>query len=210
MAAKLPLRRSLTRVRHTNRFAHIVQEDGPGQRRAHLNVRQTLADAATGPYAEGAEGALGPGKVGLCGLGAVQRALGADGPALGDVLEGLGVVVLVVVDGVVRDADDGALGDEVAVDGHAPGLDLAGQDAADRGGQAHGLVDAGAQVVARVEGGALDNVLDVVEGGPDLLDDLAQGVLVADEVEDGGGHGGGSGVGAGDNAAHYISTSFFS
>lgn len=195
---------ALAGVLDADGLAHVVHVDGAGEGGGHLDVGETLADAATGSDTKGAEGRRGEGDVVLGGLAADGGVLAADEPALGDVGVGAGVVVLVVVDGVVGDADDGAGGQGVAVNGHAAGENLAGQDAADRGGQTHGLVDAGAEVGAAAEGGAVDNLLDVVELGANLLGDLLEGVGVADEVEEGGSHGSRGGIGTGNDASDVL------
>lgn len=191
---------SLGRVLDPDGLAHVVREQSPSQGGRHLDIRQTLADAAPGPDAKGAEGALSGLDVGLAN-GAARLEDGAGDPALGRIRKRVGVVVLVVVDGVVRSADDGTLGQRFAIDRDAAGQDLARQDTADRWGQTHGLVDAGAQVGQSVELGTLFDVLDAGEGGTDLLGHASESGGVAAEVEESGGHGGGGGVGTGDDTS---------
>ena len=101
---------------------------------------------------------------------------------------------------VVRRSDDCTSGNKLVADGHAAREDLAGEEAADGGGHAHGFVDAGAEVGERGKGGSLADFLDVGECGADFLGDAGEGGGVADEVEEGGCHGCGGRVGAGDDA----------
>lgn len=59
-----------------------------------------------------------------------------------------------MVQGVVRDAEDGAGGEMVAVDPDAAGEDLAWEEAADGRREAEAFVEAGAQVGGLGEEGA--------------------------------------------------------
>lgn len=199
MTAPFQARVALAGISLSNGLADIVEEQRASQRGSHLNIGETFADAAARTDAEGAEGARGARDIVLDGLCAGEGVLGAGHPALGDVAVGLGVVGLVVVDGVVGSADHGAGGDEVAFDGDAAREDFTGENAADGGGHAHGLVDAGAEVGAGAQDGTVDDLLDVDELAADFLSHLGQGGGVADEVEQSSGHGGGSGVGSGDD-----------
>lgn len=202
MPSPLQLRASLTGILDAHGLSHVIHVHGAGQRGHHLVVREALADTAPRADAKGAEGALRKGHVVGRGDGAVEAAGRALDPPLGDVGKGRRVVRRVVVDGVVRDADDGALGDAVPVDGDAAREDLAREDAADRGREAHGFVDAGAEVGAGAEGGALDDLFGVGELGADFLGGFAEGVFVADEVEQSGGHGGRRGIRSSNDATN--------
>lgn len=205
MAAPFQARVALAGISLSNGLADIVEEQRASQRGSHLDIGETLADAAARTDAEGAEGAGGARDVILKSLGAGEGVLGAGHPALGDVAVGLGVVGLVVVDGVVGGADDGAGGDEVAFDGDAAGEDFTGENAADGGGHTHSLVDAGAEVGAGAQDRAVDDLLNVDELAADFLGHLGQSGGVADEVKQSSGHCGGSGVGSGNDTEACVS-----
>jgi len=154
---------------------HLEAPDEAGDGEAQLHVGDALADAATGAEREGVEGALGQ----------LEGLLVAVQPALRAVHVGLGVVGGVVVDGVDGHADASALGDVVAVD--LAGSDgLARQEAGHGRRQAHGLVDAGLEVLAVGQLLAGDDLLGRREARADLALQLGQLVGVAAQLEDGG------------------------
>ena len=69
-------------------------------------------------------------------------------PALRPPRVRVGEVVGVAVEGVLYDADLGGFGEVLVVDREAARLDVARQVVGDRGEDAHGFVDAGAEVGA--------------------------------------------------------------
>jgi hypothetical protein len=76
--------------------------------------------------------------------------------------------VRVAVEGVLDDADLGALGEELIVDYETARLDVAGQVVGNRGEDAHGFVDAGLEVGAGIEGWAETDLEYAGEGGADF------------------------------------------
>ena len=99
----------------------------------------------------------------------------------------------------MRHTDDGALGYVFAVDGDSTWQNLARQQAADGRGETHGFVDAGTEVGAGLQGGALVDIFYRRKLGADLGGHAGKSGRVADEIEQGGGHGGRGGVGPGDD-----------
>lgn len=71
-----------------------------------------------------------------------------------------------MVERVCGDADDGAGGEVVRVDGDAPGEDDAGEVRRDRGGAAESLFNACVEISARVELWSADDFVGGGEGGP--------------------------------------------
>lgn len=83
----------------------------------------------------------------------------------------------------MRHANDGALGNVLAVDGYPTGQDFARKETADGGGQAHCFVDASAEVGAALQARALVDIFNGSEAGADFGGDAGEGGRVADEVE---------------------------
>lgn len=126
-------------------LAHTPEIKRPHQRRhqkLHLRQRQTPPNTSPRTSREGIKRALRNLHI------LARRALLLDQPALGLELERLRVVVRVVVDAVDAGADVAAGRDVQAVDLGAGRVDFAPERAADGGGDAHGLVDAGAEIGA--------------------------------------------------------------
>ena len=133
------VRVTLSRINDADGLAHIIEVHGAGESVGHLNVGKTLADAATGSNAEGAEGTGSQRNLLFGSLAAGEGVEGTSDPSLGHVLIGRGVVGLVVVDGIMGNTDDCALRDGTAFDGHAARENLTGDDTTDRWGHSHGL-----------------------------------------------------------------------
>src|SRR6478609_4281446 len=92
---------TLSGISDADSLAHIIEVHGAGESVGHLDVGKTLADAATGSNAEGAECAGGQRNLLLSRLSAGEGVEGTSDPSLGHVLIGRGVVGLVVVDSVM-------------------------------------------------------------------------------------------------------------
>lgn len=148
MTAPFEVGASLAGIDDADGSPQIIKVDGAGKGSGHFGVSKALADAAARSNGEGAEGALSQGDV-VVGHGlAVQGVDFTSQPSLGSVAKGNGIAVLIVVNGIMGSTDNDALRKGVAINGHAAGEDLTGQNASDRGGETHGFVDAGAQVGA--------------------------------------------------------------
>jgi len=191
---------TFTRIIHPRSPTHIIQPQHTSQGIRHLDISQPLTNATARADRERTERALCQGDLvlrerRLCPIRQLPR-----DPALWAVAERIRVVSRVVVDRVVRNADDHAGRDALAVNGDAAWEDLAREDAADGGGQAHGFIDTGAQVGAGGELRRLVDVFKVCEFGADFLGDELEGVRMPGKVEEGCGHGGRGCVAAGNDA----------
>ncbi|OSS51498.1 hypothetical protein B5807_03904 [Epicoccum nigrum] len=163
--------------------SQIIQVKDAGDRDCQLDVRQALANASAGTDTERVERRLRRRQAVVHGVGGRVCK-----PALRDVVEGLGEVVGVVVDGIDWDADIDTSGDLLAVNLHATGQNLARESTGDGRCHAHGLVDAGLQIRAAAQLRAGDYLLDIREGCADLLAQLFENLGVVCQVEEGARH----------------------
>lgn len=199
---------ALSGINDTDGLAHIIHVHGASESVCHLNIGKTLSDATTGPNAEGAVCA---GSQSDLGLGCVLTSEGVEGthePSLGHVLIWRGIIGLVVVDRVVRNADDSALRNDMALDSHASRENLAGEDTTDGWVHSHSFINTGAEVGARCKSGALADFLNIVELASDFFGDSLESAGASDEVEEGGGHGSGSSIGTSNDTVQILVKSF--
>ena len=136
-------RRRLPTALCTRRQSHIISPQRAGENCAHLHLSDRLTETNSRARAE-REKRLA--RRLHAGLGRALRCVGD--PALRPPRVRVGEVVGVAVEGVLDDADLGGFGEVLVVDREAARLDVARQVVGDRGEDAHGFVDAGAEVGA--------------------------------------------------------------